>query len=80
MAGDPPRDEITFQTEFNRQALVSMGKRLTELEHQMVGLESETQDLKHYSARSLETATRLQGVVRGLVDRRKQKDSQEELD
>jgi hypothetical protein len=80
MPGDHPKGVLTIQTELNRHALVEIGKRLTELEHKFVSLDSDAQDLRYLSVNSLETAKRLQGMVKGLLDRRKRTESQESVD
>lgn len=69
MSSDAPRDMREAQVEVNRQALVAMGQRLTELEQQFISLEGEVEDLRFYSASSLETAKRLQGIVKRLADK-----------
>lgn len=80
MVADPPKGPRTIQTELNRQALVEMSKRLTELEQKMVNLESETEDLRYFSEGSLETAKRLQRIVKSLVSNRKSMESQGKSD
>ena len=80
MPGDRPRDVATIQTEVNRQSLVEIGKRLTELEQKFVSLEENTSDLRYLSASSLETAKRVQGIVKGLVDREKRREAKNEPD
>lgn len=67
MSSDPSKDVISIQTELNRQALVEIGKRLTELEHRFVELDEQGQDLKFFTNNSLETVKRLQGAVRKIV-------------
>lgn len=66
---DAPRDVVSIQTELNRQSLVEIGKRLTELEQKFVALEEDAQDLKFFTNNSLETAKRIQKVVKRLVDK-----------
>lgn len=67
MSNDLPRDVVSIQTELNRQALVEIGKRLTDLEHKMVVLNENGQDLKSFTDSSLETTKRLQRTVKKLV-------------
>jgi len=67
MSSDLPRGVISIQNDLNRQALVEIGKRLTELEHRFVTLDDNAQDLKFFINNSLETVKRLQGTVKKLV-------------
>jgi len=67
MSGGHPRGPAEIQEELNRQALVEFGKRLTELEVKIGGLQEDIKDLHYLSSNSLETAKRLQIVVKGLV-------------
>ena len=78
MPGDRSKGVVTIQTELNRHALVEIGKRLTELEHKFVSRDNDAQDLRYLSVNSLETTKRLQKIVKNLVDRKKQTESQEE--
>ena len=72
---DAPRDVVSIQTELNRQSLVEIGKRLTELEQKFVTLEEDAQDLKFFTNNSLETVKRIQKVVKRLVDKCEQEKS-----
>jgi predicted nuclease with TOPRIM domain len=54
------------QEELNRQALVSLGKRISELEERISELQEQIDDLKYFSGSALETAKRLQGIVKDL--------------
>jgi archaellum component FlaC len=67
MSSDLPRDVVSIQTELNRQALVEIGKRLTDLEHKIVVLDRSGQDLKFLTNNSLETVKRLQKTVKKVV-------------
>ena len=80
MSGDRPRDTLAIQTELNRQALVELGKRLTELELKFVALESEAEDLRYFTANSLQRAKRLQGALKTLIVKHKQLKSQVEAE
>ena len=62
------RTKEQLQTELNRQALVDLGKRLADLEKKFWDLENEANDLKYFSNSALETAKRLQILVKEIVD------------
>lgn len=64
-----------FQEELNRQALVEFGKRLTELEGKIDNLGEDIRDLHTFSLTSLETAKRLQIIVKGLVAKKRREGS-----
>jgi hypothetical protein len=66
------RDVVSIQTELNRHSLVEIGKRLTKLEQKFVALEEDAKDLKFFTNNSLETAKRIQKVVKRLVDKHEQ--------
>ena len=63
------------QTEVNRQAMVSLGKRITCLEEKMTEMCKEIEDLHYYTASALETAKRLQGIVKQLLAKDGRSDS-----
>jgi hypothetical protein len=69
MAGDRSKNKRTdaLQAEINRQALVDIGKRLSELEKKFWDLEREAEDLKYSSQTTLDTAKRLQILVAKIV-------------
>jgi uncharacterized coiled-coil protein SlyX len=70
MADDIPNREqrqVGAQEELNRQALVSLGKRIAELEERMADLQGQIDELNKFSGDALETAKRLQGAVKELA-------------
>jgi len=60
----PKRVEV--QEQLNRAALVSLGKRISELEERMEDLQTQIDDLRYFSGSALETAKRLQGIIKQL--------------
>ena len=69
MSDDQPKKKRidALQAELNRQALVEIGKRLSELEKQFWDLEREAEDLRYFSTNTLETSKRLQAVAARIL-------------
>jgi hypothetical protein len=75
MPGDRPKNRRieALQAEINRQALVDIGKRLSELEKKLWDLEREAKDLKYSSQNTLGSVKRVQGVVAQILKNRQAK-------
>ena len=58
-----------IQLELNRQALVSLGKRLAQIETKMAILDYETAELRKYLVSCLDTIRNLQELVEKIIDR-----------
>jgi hypothetical protein len=68
MPGDSKKPMHTArQAEINRQHMISISKRLTELELKFHELEIEVEDVKFLNKESLETVERLQVMISKIL-------------
>lgn len=69
--GDKKRAETQdrAQNELNRQALVSLGKRLAEIEAKMLIADEEINELMRCAERSVQAVQRLQDILESLIER-----------
>lgn len=68
MPGDSKKPmHAARQAEINRQHMISIGKRLTELESKFHELEIEVEDVKFLNKESLDTVERLQTMISKIL-------------
>lgn len=69
--GDKKRAETQdrAQNELNRQALISLGKRLAEIEAKMLIADEEIGELMRWAERSVQAVQRLQDILESLIAR-----------